>query len=77
MMISAMRTYLYADESGNLDFSMNDGASRYFILTTVALNSHAIVADLLDLRRELAWEGVELPQGFHAVNNKRSPRASV
>ena len=49
-----MRTYLYADESGNFDFSMNDGASRYFMLTTVALISHAIVADLLDLMRELA-----------------------
>ena len=34
MMIRLMRTYLYADESGNLDFSLNDGASRYFILTT-------------------------------------------
>lgn len=65
-----MRTYLYADESGNFDFSMNDGASRYFLLTTVALSSHAIVADLLELRRELAKEGVELPEGFHATNNK-------
>ena len=47
------------------------------MLTTVALSSHAIVADLLDLRRELAWEGVELPQGFHATNNKRDTRARV
>ncbi len=77
MMIRRMRTYLYADGSGNFDFSLNDGASRYFMLTTVSLNSHAIVADLLDLRRELAWEGVDLPQGFHAVNNKRSVRARV
>ena len=72
-----MRTYLYADESGNFDFSLNDGASRYFILTTVALNSHAIVADLLELRRELASEGVELPQGFHAANDKWPTRMRV
>ena len=77
VMIRRMRTYLYADGSGNFGFSVNDGASRYFLLTTVALNSHAIAADLLDLRRDLAWEGVELPQGFHAVNNKRSVRARV
>lgn len=49
-----MRTCLYADESGNFDFSLNPGASRYFLLTTVALNSHAIVADLPELRREPA-----------------------
>ena len=72
-----MRTYLYADESGNFDFSLNPGASRYFLLTTVALNSHAIVADLLDLRRELAWEGVELPEGFHATNDKWPTRMRV
>ena len=27
-----MRTHIYADESGNFDFTNGPGASRYFIL---------------------------------------------
>ena len=66
-----MRTYIYADESGNFDFSRNAGATRYFLLTTVVINDHSLESELLELRRELAWDGVELRVGFHAVNDNR------
>ena len=72
-----MRGYIYGDESGNFDFSDQEGASRYFILTTVALVDHAIEADLMDLRRQLAWEGEPLAGGFHATNDKQRVRDRV
>ena len=66
-----MRTYIYADESGNFDFSRNVGATRYFLLTTVVIDDHSVESELLELRRELAWEGVELRDGFHATTDKQ------
>lgn len=72
-----MRRYVYADESGNFDFSNGPGASRYFILTTVVVADHAIEADLMDLRRQLAWEGEALASGFHATNDKQRVRDRV
>ena len=72
-----MRAYAYGDESGNFDFSDQQGASRYFILTTVVLPDHAIEADLMDLRRQSAWEGEPLTGGFHATNDKQRVRDLV
>ena len=72
-----MRTYIYADESGNFDFSLNVGATRFFLLTTVVINDHSVESELLELRRELVWEGVELKGGFHATTDKQRVRDRV
>ncbi len=72
-----MRAYIYADESGNFDFSNQTGASRYFILTSVTVADHTVETDLLELRRELAWGGEPLTGGFHATNDKRNVRDQV
>ena len=72
-----MRTYIYADESGNFDFSNGRGATRYFILASVAADEPTIAAierDLSHLRWELAWEGYLLPDGFHASPNEQYVR---
>ena len=53
------------------------GASRYFILISVTVVDHAIESDLLELRRELAWNGEPLTGGFHATNDKRHVRDQV
>ena len=74
---NSMRTYIYADESGNFDFSLNAGASRYFILATVLMRDLSVENKLLELRRELAWEGVELKNGFHASTDKQNVRDRV
>ena len=72
-----MRAYIYADESGNFDFSNGPGGSRYFILASVTVGDHAIERDLLELRRELAWGGEPLTAGFHATNDKQRVRDRV
>ena len=72
-----MRKYIYADEAGNFDFSSNRGATRYFILTTVLVEDHQIEMEMLDLRRELVWEGYNLPGPFHASTDEQLVRNRV
>jgi len=69
------RRYLFADEAGNFDFSPKD--SRYFILASVALD-HCLVGDALtELRRDLAWRGVELRGQFRATEESQAVRDEV
>ena len=67
-----MPAYIYADESGNFDFSPRNGASRFFLLTTVVINAHAIEPDLLELRRQLARDG--LSQCYELRNHRGQDR---
>ncbi len=72
------RIHVYADESGNFDFSLQKGASRYFILTTVTCSEEREARnDLDELRYDLAWAGVELPDFFHATEDLQDVRDRV
>jgi hypothetical protein len=73
------RLHIYADESGNFNFSRAPGASRYFILATVVLADHAIETALHELRRDLVWRGFDLsPSGdFHATEDSQAIRNEV
>ncbi|MDB4950165.1 MAG: hypothetical protein JWM27_2814 [Gemmatimonadetes bacterium] len=71
------RKYVFADESGNFDFSRRNGASRYFILATISCDSCTPGDALLTLRRELAWEGHGLNSEFHATDDPQSVRDRV
>ena len=72
-----MRKYVYADESGNFDFSKNPKASEYFILTTVLIEDHSVATELFELRRKLVWDGFNLRAGFHAAEDKQHVRDAV
>ena len=48
-----------------------------FILTTVLMDDHSIESELLELRRELAWSGIDLTKGFHANNDSWRVRERV
>jgi hypothetical protein len=71
------RVYLFADEAGNFDFSRKNGASRYFIVGTVTMKDTQCGHDLLELRRELAWQAVGLESSFHATEDKQVVRDEV
>jgi hypothetical protein len=70
-------SYVIADEAGNFDFSLGTGASRYFILATVALGNCSIGEAVLDLRRRLAWEGISLSEVLHATTDAQAVRDEV
>ncbi|MGH2460071.1 MAG: DUF3800 domain-containing protein [Chloroflexota bacterium] len=71
------RVYVFADETGDFNFGHGPGASRYFILSTVTLADCSAGHDLLELRRQLAWEGVELTDPFHASEERQAVRDRV
>lgn len=71
------RIYLFADESGNFDFSRKEGASKYFIVTTITADSCDVGDALIGLRRDLAFEGMGLETAFHATTDRQAVRDRV
>ena len=71
------RIYVFADEAGNFDFSRKRDASKYFILTTLTATDCAVGDALATLRRDLSWEGYNLPKGFHAMHDPKPRKARV
>jgi hypothetical protein len=71
------RKTVFVDEAGNFDFTRSQGASRYFILTSVLLDDLEAGVALLQLRHELAWEGVDLAGHFRATEETQAVRNRV
>lgn len=71
--------YMFADETGNLDYNVAGGASRYFgIGTATWLGDHgAYLWQATELRFKHAQAGIELPAGYHAVNDSNATRKEV
>jgi hypothetical protein len=67
--------YVFGDESGDLDFTPK--ASRFFIVTTATMSDCAVGDELLRLRRQLAWAGVDSHADFHAAEEQQSVRDRV
>lgn len=68
--------YVFADEAGELAFQAKS-SSRYFILTTLTVSDCPVGDALLNLRRQLAWEGVETHPSFHATEELQPVRDRV
>lgn len=70
--------YLFADEAGCLTFERKPNVSRYFVLCTIHMPDCNIAADLLHLRRQLAWNGVQPDRDqFHATTDSEEVREAV
>lgn len=74
----ARRLFFFADEAGCFNFSRAPGASKYFIVCTIATaDCAALGAAMLDLRRTLIWEGAPVGEYFHATSDKQVVRDRV
>ena len=71
------RIYVFADEAGCFVFKNNGTASRYFILTTVTCEDCGMEQAILELRRQLAWEGTSVFDQFHATEDQQAVRDRV
>lgn len=78
------KVYIYADETGNLDYSGKSGSSDYFGFGTAVFDSAHPEAlwGGLKLRARLAAgeddrEGVSLPRGFHAINDTIATKTAM
>ena len=69
--------FMYADETGNLDYQEHQGASTYFGVGTAAFsgNHGEALGGGLALRADLAAAGVKLRGGFHAVDDSKIVRS--
>jgi Protein of unknown function (DUF3800) len=76
MAVRVPRLEVWGDESGNLDFDPKTG-SKYFVVSTMTVGDPHLTTGLLDLRRELDRRGFELPDGFHATEDKQAVRDEV
>nr|WP_211212989.1 DUF3800 domain-containing protein [Actinopolyspora mortivallis] len=71
--------YMYADETGNLDYEQHPGASRFFGIATAVIREHGkVLNESLELRTELQARGVPLKRGaFHACDDSHPTRKEV
>lgn len=67
--------YLFLDESGNFDFTPK--GTRYFALTSVGVDDCHCGNELVELRRMLVWQGIDLVQEFHATEDYQHVRNRV
>jgi hypothetical protein len=70
-----VRKYVFVDEAG--DFAFTARGSSYFILTSVTLDACTAGNELLALRRDLVWEGIEISDAFHATTDQQVVRNRV
>lgn len=68
-------TYIFLDESGNLDFSAN--GTRYFVLTSVSMERPFSMYDALDGYRYDCIERGGNIEYFHCYNDRRAVRNAV
>jgi hypothetical protein len=72
------RLFFFADEAGCFNFSRAPGASKYFVVCTIATaDCSQLGTALLDLRRTLIWEGAPVAEFFHATTDKQAIRDRV
>ncbi|MDQ6899695.1 MAG: hypothetical protein M3072_09325 [Candidatus Dormibacteraeota bacterium] len=68
--------YVFSDEAGDLEFSQKS-SSRYWIVTTVTASTWTAGDALLNLRRRLAWQGVDAHPEFRASEELQPVRDRV
>lgn len=69
--------FVFADEAGCFTFKRNTGASRYFILCTLAVDRCEMSGELLDLRRRLILRGDLEREKLHASEDSQHVRDAV
>jgi hypothetical protein len=72
-----VRRFIFADEAGDFEFSRKPNVSKYFIVCAMKTESCDLGHDLLRLRRDLLWDGVPIPDYFHATADKQYVRDRV
>src|SRR4051812_19222700 len=63
--------FIFADEAGCFTFNRQPNVSKYFIPCTIIMDDCSVGADLLDLRPELAWRGMELTRPELPTRSRR------
>lgn len=71
------RRYLFADESGDLEFARKPNVSKFYIIGAISLDPTKCGQELFDLRRQLIWDKQPVREFFHASEDKQVIRDAV
>lgn len=69
--------FIFGDEAGNFDFRIAHGATRYFMVTTVAVPKCDFDGPLMELRRKLLIQGEDISEEFSASEDSVAVRKAV
>jgi hypothetical protein len=71
--------FMFADETGNLDYNVPGGGSRYFGIGTATWQGDhgAHLWQATQLRFKHAGTGIDLPAGYHAKDDSNATRTEV
>lgn len=69
--------FIFADEAGCFRFHKKKGASKYFMLCTVAMDNCSISSELLDIKRRLVAAGETKRNKLHATTDSVPVRRKV
>lgn len=69
--------FIFADEAGCFTFKRKPGASRFFLLCTLATEDCSLSRDLLNIRRNLALNGDSDRDKLHATTDQQQTRDLV
>lgn len=69
------RRYIFLDEAGDLDFTIN--SSKYFVISTATVKDYTACHALMHLARTITWEGYGSIVGFHAKDDPTPRRKRV
>ena len=67
--------YLFLDESGDLVFAPK--GTRYFTIASISLDECQVGNDLIELRRNLARQHIDIFDQFHATEDEQLVRGHV
>lgn len=69
--------FIFSDESGCFTFNRAPNVSKYFVVTTIALDKCDIGSELQDLRRSMVRRGLPVGDCFHATTDTQRVRDEV
>lgn len=69
--------FIFSDEAGCFTFKRVNGASRYFMICTVAMDNCDISKDLLEIKRRLVASGEPERNKLHATTDSVKTRSEV
>ena len=63
---------MFADEAGDFAFKRGPNISKFFIACSITVESCTLGEELLQLRREMAWQRQSMGDYFHATTDSQA-----
>ena len=75
--LETKRLHVFSDEAGCFTFNRYERSSRYFLMCTLSLEECSIGNRLLQLKRDLIWDGFPVREELHASEDRNVVRKAI